>query len=108
MRIEDDAQTIILNGIEYHLVPKSDPSLTISDLRDMSLSKYLRNSQNKELFMEDIIESIINGQRKQALKQLQASPFLLDDLFEELLNLGMCEEIITMYRIAVSQGYITF
>lgn len=58
--------------------------------------------------MEHIIESIINGQRKQALEQLQVSPFLLDDLFEELLNLGMCKEIIAMYRIALSQGYITF
>ena len=58
--------------------------------------------------MEEIIKSIINGQRKQALEQLQDSPFLLDDLFEELLNQDMCNEIVPMYRIAISQGYITF
>lgn len=39
--------------------------------------------------MEDIINSIINGQRKQALEQLIDSPYLLEDLFEELLSQGM-------------------
>jgi len=58
--------------------------------------------------MEQIINSIINGQRKQAIQQLQDSPYLLEDLFEALLKQEMCNEIITMYRIAVSQGYITF
>lgn len=58
--------------------------------------------------MEDIINSIINGQRKQALEQLIDSPYLLEDLFEELLSQGMANEIITMYRIAVSNEYITF
>lgn len=58
--------------------------------------------------MEDIINSIINGQRKQALEQLLQSPYLLDDLFERLLREDMAKEIITMYRVAVSTGYITF
>lgn len=58
--------------------------------------------------MNDIIESIRNGQRKQALEQLFQSHYLLDDLFEHLLREDMAKEIITMYRIAVSTGYITF
>lgn len=56
--------------------------------------------------MEEIIESIQNGQRKQALEQLKESSYLLEDLFEELLSLDMSEEIITMYRIAVNNDYI--
>ena len=58
--------------------------------------------------MEDIINSIINGQRKQALEQLIDSQYLLEDLFEELLSQDMANEIITMYRIAVSNEYIIF
>ena len=58
--------------------------------------------------MEDIIDSIINGQRKQALEQLIDSPYLLEDLFEELLSQNMANEIITMYRIAISNEYIVF
>ena len=58
--------------------------------------------------MEDIINSIINGQRKQALEQLIDSPYLLEDLFEELLFQDMANEIITMYRIAISNEYIIF
>ncbi len=49
--------------------------------------------------MKQIIESIINGQRKQALNQLIASQYLLEDLFEHLLELEMCSEIIAMYRM---------
>lgn len=58
--------------------------------------------------MEDIINSIINGQRTQALEQLKDSPYLLEDLFEELLSQNMANEIITMYRIAISTEYIVF
>lgn len=58
--------------------------------------------------MEQVIESIANGQRKQALKQLKNSQYCLEDLFEELIELGMSQELVTMYRIAVNQGYITF
>ena len=56
--------------------------------------------------MEEIIESIVNGQRKQALEQLMDSAYLLEDLFEELLNQNMQREIITMYRVAVGVGYM--
>lgn len=52
--------------------------------------------------LEEIIESIINGQRKQALNQLKDSRYLLDDLFEELASNGMDKEIIIMYRLATS------
>ena len=58
--------------------------------------------------MEQIIESIMNGQRKQALEQLMESSYLLEDLFEELLSQNMPNEIITMYRVAVRVGYIKF
>lgn len=58
--------------------------------------------------MEEIIESIINGQRRQALEQLIESKYLLSDLFVELLNLNMPREILTMYNVAVNYGYITF
>ena len=58
--------------------------------------------------MEEIIESIINGQRKQALEQLMESSYLLEDLFEELLSQNMPNEIITMYRVAVRVNYIKF
>ena len=58
--------------------------------------------------MDKIIESICNGQRKQALEQLINSQYLLDDLFERLLEEGMAREVLTMYRIAVQTGYIKF
>lgn len=56
--------------------------------------------------MEEIIESIRNGQRKQALHQLINSSFTLDDLFVELEWNNQSHEIIVMYRIAVNQGYL--
>lgn len=58
--------------------------------------------------MEEIIESIINGQRTQALEQLIDSDYQLQDLFIELLNLNMPREILTMYNIALHYGYIKF
>ena len=58
--------------------------------------------------MEEIIESIMNGQRKQALEQLMESSYLLEDLFEELLSQNMPNEIITIYRVAVRVNYIKF
>ena len=58
--------------------------------------------------MEEIIESIMNVQRKQALEQLMESSYLLEDLFEELLSQNMPNEIITMYRVAVRVNYIKF
>ena len=58
--------------------------------------------------LETIVESIINGQRRQALEQLSDSKYLLEDLFEYLLELNQPQEIITMYRVAVNTNYITF
>lgn len=58
--------------------------------------------------MDEIIESIINGQRKQALEQLRHSTYDLEDLFEELLTRDMCGEIVKMYRVATLQGYLNF
>ena len=56
--------------------------------------------------MEPIILSIHNGQRKQALEQLQVSPYSFDDLFEYLLELNMPKEIIILHRIAIATGYL--
>lgn len=58
--------------------------------------------------LNTIIESIHNGQRKQALDQLCNSRYLLDDLFERLLEEQMPKEIICMFRVAVNSGYISF
>ena len=58
--------------------------------------------------LDTIIESIINGQRKQALDQLCDSRYLLEDLFEQLLEEQMPKEIICMFRVAVNSGYISF
>ena len=58
--------------------------------------------------LETIVESITKGQRRQALEQLSDSKYLLEDLFEYLLELNQPQEIITMYRVAVNTNYITF
>ena len=58
--------------------------------------------------MDEIINSIRNGQRTQALEQLYESTYFLDDLFERLLEENMAKEIIVMYRVAVNLGYLTF
>ena len=58
--------------------------------------------------MQEIIDSIHNGQRKQALRMCINSQFTLDDLFEELYQHAMFYEIIIMYRIAVNHDYLTF
>lgn len=56
--------------------------------------------------MEEIIESIINGQRRQAIEQLKESSFGLDDLFEELISLDMAEETVKMLRVAINVKYL--
>lgn len=75
-------------------------------MKTMKMDIY--TTQNGRALMDEIIESIINGQRKQALAQLIRSPYGLEDLFEELLTRNMCGEIIKMYRVATLQGYLNF
>ena len=58
--------------------------------------------------LDTIVESITNGQRRQAIEQLSESQYMLDDLFEYLLELNQPQEIITMYRVAINTNYITF
>ena len=58
--------------------------------------------------MEEIVESIINGQRRQALEQLMHSQYTLENLFEYLLYHQQLEEVIVMYRVALSIGYLKF
>lgn len=60
--------------------------------------------------MEEILESITNGQRKQALKQMIDAGIDFEDMIEAVGNdnyLGI-KEVITMTKIAVSVGYISF
>ncbi|MDD3466549.1 MAG: hypothetical protein PHE67_05295 [Campylobacterales bacterium] len=57
--------------------------------------------------MEAVIESIINGQRKQAIAQIKEMNIDLEDVFEYLLNNDMSDEIIRMYKVAISVGYLT-
>lgn len=60
--------------------------------------------------MEEILESITNGQRKQALKQMNEAGIDFEDMIEAVGNddyLGV-KEVITMIKIAVSTGYISF
>ena len=56
--------------------------------------------------MDEIIESIINGQRKQAIEQLKENSLGLDDLFEELISLNMEDETVKMLRVAINVKYI--
>lgn len=60
--------------------------------------------------MEEILQSIMNGQRKQALKQMSEANIEFEDMIEEVGNddyLGV-KEVIAMTKIAVSTGYISF
>ena len=58
--------------------------------------------------MDEIIESIENGQRIQALKQLVESPYGLSDLLEELNGLSMYDEIIRMVRVSENIDFIEY
>lgn len=56
--------------------------------------------------MEEIIESIINGQRKQALTQLSESAFTFEDLAQEVLVNFETNELLTMLKVAIRIGYL--
>ena len=56
--------------------------------------------------MEEIIESILNGQRRQALKQLAESGLEFIELIEELNSVGDYEEVARMFRVALRVGYL--
>jgi len=56
--------------------------------------------------LEEIIESIVNGQRKQALAQLKDSDKTFMDLLEELEDRSMSYEILTMTRVALNNDYL--
>lgn len=58
--------------------------------------------------MLEIIELIKKEKRREALKDLNISSYLMQDLFQELQNRNMHEEIIKMFRVAASEGYISF
>ena len=56
--------------------------------------------------MDEILESILNGQRRQALKQLEDSNYTMRDLFDELESRGDYHEICVMFTIAQINDYI--
>jgi hypothetical protein len=56
--------------------------------------------------MNEILDSIGNGQRKQALTQLDDSTYTMRELFDELETRRDYHEILVMFSIAQSQDYI--
>ena len=56
--------------------------------------------------MDNIIESIVNGGRKQALQQLRDSEYTFEDLIVELETQSMNDEILRMLRIAINTSYL--
>ena len=57
--------------------------------------------------MEEVLTSIMNGGRKQALMQLYRNGFTFEDLIMELLGKGDSYEILVMYRIAINHEYLS-
>ena len=58
--------------------------------------------------MEEIVESIRNGQRRQALKQIADSNYIFEDCLKYIAENINCEEAVVMVHIAISQNYISF
>ncbi len=57
--------------------------------------------------MEEVINSIYNGMRVQALEQLYTAGFNFEDLIIELIECSEYKEIKVMYVIALHNDYIT-
>ena len=71
---------------------------------------YMGTPEFAALCLEEILESITNGLRKQALKQMVEAGIDFEDMIEAVANddyLGI-KEVVTMTKIAVSIGYISF
>ena len=58
--------------------------------------------------MERVMDSIDNGQRKQALSQMEEDGIEFLDLLKELNGRGMHEEVVVMVSIAESVSYISY
>jgi len=58
--------------------------------------------------MEEIVESIHNGQRRQALKQIAASDYIFEDCLKYIAEAISCEEAMVMLHVAINQNYISF
>ena len=57
--------------------------------------------------MDEIIMSIANGGRKQALMQLYREGYTFEELIVELLIQDDPHEILVMYRIAINNDYLS-
>lgn len=60
--------------------------------------------------MKEILFSIINGQRKQALRQLDEGGFTMTQLFQAIADDEGFQpsEILTMLKVAESVGYVCY
>ena len=58
--------------------------------------------------MEEIVESIRNGQRRQALKQIADSNYIFEDCLKYIAEIISCEEAVVIIHIAIRQDYISF
>ena len=56
--------------------------------------------------MHEILDSIGNGQRKEALRKLEDSTYTMRELFDELESQGSCHEICVMFTIAQNHDII--
>ena len=56
--------------------------------------------------MDEIIDSICNGQRKQALEQLRDSDYYFEDLLRRLLEDGVYDDVQIMFQLAISTGHL--
>ncbi len=56
--------------------------------------------------LETIYESIVNGQRRQALDQLENSDLVFQDLLEHLEDMGEIHEMVVMFRVAQNNNFI--
>lgn len=58
--------------------------------------------------MNEILDSIINGQRIQAIEQLAESTYTFDELLEAIYDSNSFDdyEMVRITRVAIAQGYL--
>lgn len=102
----------IEEGVNVELLSDVDCMTSMEDIEsEEELESFIDEEEDEEeedeIDIETVIESIINGQRKQAIKQLRESETLsFEDLIDALIDRNMVNEIITMYKTAVNNDLI--
>ena len=56
--------------------------------------------------LQEMLDSIINGQRMAALKQLQSSSYYFEDLMEYMKEQGYMHELITLVKVAINNDIL--